>query len=172
MELQRLTHFDEHGLVCFRHAAGCGAPFAGARSVCVARCPRAGVLRRRGARVRGHWIESEDWTAHVARGRGLLSEASIAPDKRLSTHPALLVRTVSTGEVLPFSRLVAASEVVLPVVKGQRLLGIADDVRAIQQPVPSSLPYRARKITSLPAHSLPAPSLPALTTRAPSGRAG
>lgn len=127
MELQRLTHFDKHGLARVAHTAGSGRH---ARAqVCLRRPPSARPTRA---------LRALDRIGGLDRSRGsragLLSEASIEPDERLSTHPALPVRTVNAGEAFPFSRLVAASEVVLPYVKGQRLLGIADDVGPSNSP--------------------------------------
>src|SRR4051794_5032326 len=104
MERKRLTHFNENGL--FRlPVSPLDAVAAWSREVCLRRPPSrmphvaAALDRIEGLdRLRG---------AHT----GLLFEASIEPDKHLSAHPALLVRTVRTGEALPFSRLVAASRV-------------------------------------------------------------
>jgi hypothetical protein len=138
MEHQQLTHFNKNGLVDVALATGCGACVS--TEVCLRRPPPCAPRRSC-----GHWIEvgGLDRTRRDPfRGAptGLLSEASIEPDKHLSAHPALPVRTVRTGEARPFLRLVTASWVVLPFVKGQRLLSVADDAGPSNSPL--VVPYR------------------------------
>jgi len=85
-----------------------------------------------------HRIERRDWTLRRERPsneiKDLLRRASVEPDERLSTHPALRAHTAAAGKAAPLWPLVRRlSRVACPVsMASDQRLAFTDDPHRIQ----------------------------------------